>query len=116
VPDSEWDHVSQRLKHAERSVTEAERQRDLAEAYLQRVSGERALLDDPMTFYATGGNDATRSRLDARLDVAYDRVAEAQVALQTAQAESERIKDEYQADVIAYLQSLQPKGRNNDQS
>ncbi len=115
VPDSEWDHVSQRLKNAERAVTEAEQQRDVAEAYLQRVSGERARLDSPFNLAQMGGNSATVERMDARLDVAYDRVAEAQVTLQTALAEAKRVKDEYQADVIAYVQSLQPKGDDDGQ-
>lgn len=84
---------------------------------MRRVSDERALYDDPIQTYALSGsgNQSTVARLDGRLDVAYDQVAETEVDLAAAERELARAKQEYQTQAIAYLQSLQPKSSHDGQ-
>ncbi len=99
VPDREYQRRSQRVADAEANLTAARGEWEVAEAYLQRISADRAKLDNTIEAAAMGLlTSASTERLDARLDVAYDRVAATQVALRTAEAELRRIKDEEATD------------------
>lgn len=100
VPDSEHERRNQRVQDADERVRLAEHRLRVARAKLETISRERGELDDPAVkpFFAGAltGKFTTEgaARLDRRLDVAYDQVAEAEVALDDARADQQRVYTE----------------------
>lgn len=98
VPESEWAQRSQRLVAAETAVDQASRRHRVAREKLDILMGERSKLDSmnrELVSFASGVNlNAERQRLDARVEVALDHVAEAKVDLDDAREDLRRIRAE----------------------
>lgn len=98
VPASEWKRPSQRSAEAEERVAVAGRRRRVAREKLQMFSDERGQYDEPLTAVRLAvpltAERAAAARLDARLDAAYDEVAEANVDFDDAVANLRRVRAE----------------------
>lgn len=107
TPQSEWAKRNARLVEADAASEAAERRLRVAKAKLQAISEDLGKLD-PLT-HDFGGlaskvterdRKETRERMEARLTVAYDEVAEATVDMQDRKQDLLRVAPENEAGLI----------------
>ena len=95
VPDSEWDSRNRKLLNAEREAASAQRRLRVAHAKVDLMLEEIARLAPSPFDLALGSQlGQTYRRVEARLDAAYDQIAEAKVDLEDAIARLELIREE----------------------
>lgn len=93
VPESEHSRRSQRLGEAEVLADKAWRRLRVARERLRLLSEERGQYDEPSLLLSPTAR-SQGARLDARLDTAYDEVADAKVAYEDAMDQLRRVQRE----------------------
>ena len=105
TPQSEWDLRNARVEESEAAYLQAERRLRVAKAKLQTISDDLGQLDPVVHPAATGlgaitterDRQQSRERMEARLTVAYDEVAEATVDMQDRKRDLLRVRSENEA-------------------